>query len=115
MRALGIFLAITFHLGVLLFGGVFLLNDKEKAAREEALQEMEIEEEPPKQEEEKPEEKKEEEKKDEAPPEETPQFQAAPAPDQPPGPALAPLSLSDLESLLGGAGGDSALAAEAVV
>ena len=98
MRALGIFLAVSFHLAVMLFGGVFLFNDKEKAAREEP-QEMQIEEE-------KPEEKPEEEK-----PKETPKEEEKVEP--PPGPALAPLSLSDLEVLLGGTGGDSAFGTSA--
>ncbi len=104
MRALGIFLAVSFHLAVILFGGMFLLNDKEKAARVEERQEMEIEEEKPP--EEKPDEKPKEEEKMDAPAE-APKFDA-PLVDAPPAVALAPLSLSDLEGLLGGTGGDSA-------
>lgn len=96
MRALGIFLAVSFHLAVILFGGIFLFNDKEKAAREEP-QEMLVAEE-------KPEEKPEEEKPKDEPREEE-------KVEPPPGPALAPLSLSDLEVLLGGTGGDSAFGA----
>jgi len=94
MRALGIFLAISFHLGVILFGGVFLFNDKEKAAREEEVYEIDVEEE-------KPEEKPEEEKRDDTPKEEEV--------DTPPvGPAPEAPSLSDLQDLLGGVGGDGA-------
>ena len=105
MRTLGVILAILLHVGILLFGGIFLLNENEKKAREEQLVEIEVEEEPPKKpDEEKPEDKPED-KKDETPPEETPQFTAAPAPDQPAGPALSQLSLSDLESMMSGAGG----------
>jgi len=106
MKALGIFLAVTLHLGMLLFGGVFLFNDNEKKAKAEELMEVEPVAEEKKPEEVKPEDKKEEPK--EEPPEDAPQFENAPQLDQPPGPALAPLSLSDLESLLGGVAGDGA-------
>lgn len=109
MKALGIFLAVTFHLGVLLFGGVFLFNDNEKAARAEEFVDVEPVTEEKKPEEVKPEEKPDE-TKDETPPEETPQF-TNPAPDQPAGPALAPLSMSDLESLLNGVGGEGGFGA----
>ena len=94
MKAIGIFLAVLFHLAVILFGGLFLLTDKEKAARQEENMEMEVEEEKP----EKPEEQKPEEKEEKEVEEEKPEA--------PPAPALAP-SLADLEVALGGVGGDS--------
>ena len=94
MRALGIFLAVSFHLGVVLFGGVFLFNDKEKAARQEEVYEIDVEEE-------KPEEKPQEEK-----PDDTPKEEEVETPPQ--GPALEAPSLSDLQDLLGGVGGDGA-------
>jgi hypothetical protein len=108
MKPLGIFLAVALHLGLLLFGRVFFMNEKSAVAQKEELIDVEpVEEEAKKDEEEKPEEKKEE-AQDQAPPEEVPQFQSAPIADNmPAGPALDQLSAGDLESLLGGGGGDA--------
>jgi hypothetical protein len=108
MKALGIFLAVALHLGVLLFGGIFFMSDKKNVAQEQELVDVEpVEEEAKKEEEEKPEEKKEE-TPDEVAQEEVPQFQSAPIADNmPTGPALDQLSAGDLESLLGGGGGDA--------
>jgi outer membrane biosynthesis protein TonB len=94
MKTIGIFLAVSFHLAVILFGGMFLLTDKEKAARAEENLEMEIEEEKPEQ--------KEEEKPDEKHDEDVEKEEKEEAPQ---GPALAP-SLADLDVALGGLSGE---------
>lgn len=103
--ALGIVLAVLFHLGLILFGGIFFFTDKEKQARAEELEEtIDIADEPEPEKPEEPEEKKEEEEKVEEPP--APQFVNSSMPDENPGPALAPMSLSDLEGALAGLGGE---------
>lgn len=96
-------LGLGLHMAVILFGG--LLFNKEKGGQT-VVEKIDIapldEAKPDKVEEEKP---KEEEKIEET--DEVPEFKNLALSDSPSAPALAPMSLSDLESALSGVGGES--------
>lgn len=104
---LAILTGVGLHLAILLFGGLLFNHGKNKETLVEKIDIAAIEEKKPDQ---PPEERPKEEEKIEDNSEEVPEFKNL-ALDQPAAPALAPLSLSDLESALNGLGGDGGFGA----
>ena len=100
---LAVILGVGLHLGAMLFGGLLFNHKKAGTTTVEKIDIAPVEEEKKveKPEEEKPKEEKIEESED------VPEFKNLAQIDQPSAPALAPMSLADLESALSGLGGDS--------